>query len=74
MAGAVLIFSFYVNGSSFLAYAVMAERRMLDTATHNRKSLFFSAGLAEATETILFFVVICLLPAGSRHLPMSLPG
>ena len=63
IAGAVLIFSFYVNGASFLAYAVMAEKRGETTDARGAKSLFFTTGLAEATETILFFIAFCLLPA-----------
>ena len=63
IAGAVLIFSFYVNGASFLAYAVMAEKRGQTTHARGTKSLFFTTGLAEATETILFFIAFCLLPA-----------
>ena len=63
LAGAVLLFSFYVNGSSFLAYAVMAERRKAVDATRGPKSLFFSTGLAEASETIAVFVAFCLFPA-----------
>ncbi len=62
VAGAILILSFYVNGSSFLTYAIMAERRGLSTTARGRKSLFFSTGLAEATETILFFIAFCLFP------------
>ncbi|MBO6900746.1 MAG: CDP-alcohol phosphatidyltransferase family protein [Rhizobiaceae bacterium] len=62
VAGAVLIFSFYVNGASFLAYAVMAEKRGATTAERGSKSLFFTTGLAEATETILFFAAFCLFP------------
>ena len=63
VAGAALIFSFYVNGGSFLAYAVMAEKRGLKTEERGEKSLFFTTGLAEATETIAFFVAVCLFPA-----------
>lgn len=63
LAGAVLILSFYVNGASFLAYAVMAERRGLTTEARGEKSLFFTTGLAEATETIAFFATFCLFPA-----------
>jgi phosphatidylglycerophosphate synthase len=62
MAGAVLVFSFYVNGASFLAYAVMAEKRKLATSTRGPKSLFFTTGLAEATETIVVFAALCLVP------------
>lgn len=62
VAGAVLIFSFYVNGGSVLAFAVMAEKRGLDPARRGEKSLLFTTGLTEATETIAFFVAFCLLP------------
>lgn len=63
IAGAVLILSFYVNGASFLAYAIMAEKRGLSTEARGEKSLFFTTGLAEASETIGFFVAFCLFPA-----------
>ena len=62
VAGAVLLFSFYANGSSFLAYAVLAEKRGLQTAVRGGKSLFFTTGLAEATETIAVFAAFCLFP------------
>ena len=63
LAAAVLLFSFYVNGASFLAYAVMAERRGLATTARGEKSLYFTAGLAEATETVIVFLLFCLFPA-----------
>lgn len=63
LAAATLLFSFYVNGASFLAYSVMAERRGLVTHARGEKSLYFTAGLAEATETIAAFLLFCLFPA-----------
>lgn len=60
--GAALILSFYVNGSSFLAYAIMAERRKLETGARGSKSLYFTTGLAEATETIAAFALACVFP------------
>jgi phosphatidylglycerophosphate synthase len=63
VAGAVLIFSFYLNGATFLAYAVIAERRGLSTQARGQKSLYFTTGLAEATETILVFCLFCLFPS-----------
>ncbi len=60
--GAALILSFYINGSSFLAYAIIAEKRGLESSTRGSKSLYFTTGLAEATETIGVFVAMCLLP------------
>ncbi len=62
LAGAALLFAFYINGSSFLAYAVMAEKRKLITVARGQKSLFFTTGLAEASETIAVFVAFCLFP------------
>lgn len=62
LAGAVLIFSFYVNGASFLAYAIMAEKRGSQTQARGKKSIFYTTGLAEATETIVFFVASCVFP------------
>jgi phosphatidylglycerophosphate synthase len=62
VAGAVLLASFYVNGSSFLAYAVMAEKRGLTAEARGTKSIFFTTGLAEATETIAVFCLFCLFP------------
>jgi phosphatidylglycerophosphate synthase len=62
VAGAVLLAAFYVNGAGFLGFALMAEKRGLETRAQGLKSLYYSAGLLEGTETILFFVAICLVP------------
>lgn len=59
----VLVASFVLTGVSFLAFAVIAAKRGLDTAAHGRKSFFYSTGLAEGTETIVVFVAMCLFPA-----------
>lgn len=61
-AGAVLLLSFYVNGASFLGFAILAERHGMDTAARGAKSLYFSGGLLEGTETILFLAALCLWP------------
>jgi phosphatidylglycerophosphate synthase len=58
----ILLLAFYANGASFLAFAIMAEKRALATESHGVKSLYFTTGLAEAAETYAFFVTICLLP------------
>ncbi len=61
-AGAFLLTSFYVNGTTFLGYAIMAEKRRMQTTARGSKSLYFTGGLLEGTETIAFFVLICLVP------------
>lgn len=62
LAGAFLLFSFYVNGATFLGYAVLAAKRGMQTASRGEKSLYFTAGLLEGTETILFLLVIAVWP------------
>ncbi len=63
VAGAVLLASFYYNGTTFLGFAILAERRGMSTEAQGEKTLYFSNGLLEGTETILFFVLLCLFPA-----------
>ena len=62
IAGAFLIFSFMVTGSSFLAFAIMAGKRQIDNPVYKSKSLYYIGGLTEGTETIACFVLFCLLP------------
>ncbi len=62
VAGSVLIFSFYVNGTTFLAYAIMAEKQDMVSTERGEKSLYFTTGLAEGTETIAVLSAFCLFP------------
>ncbi|GLQ17556.1 CDP-alcohol phosphatidyltransferase family protein [Maritalea porphyrae] len=62
IAGAVLLMSFYFNGGTFLGYAILAEKHKLSTEQRGSKSLYFSTGLLEGTETIAFFVACCVWP------------
>ncbi len=62
IAGIVLLFSFYINGASFLTFALMAEKRGLDDESRGPKSILYNVGLAEATETIVTFLLFCLFP------------
>ncbi|MBL9051636.1 MAG: CDP-alcohol phosphatidyltransferase family protein, partial [Tabrizicola sp.] len=62
-AGAFLLASFYLNGATFLAYSVFAAKRGLETRSRGEKSLYFTAGLMEGTETILCFLLMVLWPA-----------
>jgi phosphatidylglycerophosphate synthase len=67
LAAAALVVSFVGTGSSFLAFAVIAERRGLRSTAFPQKGLYYLGGLAEGAETILVFVLMCLLPA---HFPV----
>jgi len=74
VAGAFLLASYYVNGATFLGYAVLAEKRGMQTQARGEKSLYFTAGLLEGTETIGFFLVLCLLPAWFAPLAWAFGG
>ena len=63
LPAAVLLLTFYANGASFLAYAILAEKRKIATEVRGTKTFFFSTGLAEASETIIAFCLFCLFPA-----------
>lgn len=61
---ALLLASFICTCASFLGRAVLAAKRgEADGGRRGRKSFFHAAGLMEGTETILTFVLFCLLPA-----------
>lgn len=62
VAGVFLLVSFYFNGASFLGYAILAEKHGMQTRAQGIKALYYSNGLLEGTETILFFVLLCLFP------------
>lgn len=61
-AGAFLLASFYANGAAFLAFAVLAEKRKLETTAQGVKTLYYVGGILEGAETIALFVVLCILP------------
>ena len=62
LAAAVLLAAFVVTGTSFLAFAVLAEKRGLKSAVYPSKAFYYLGGLTEGTETILCFLAMCLWP------------
>jgi phosphatidylglycerophosphate synthase len=63
LPAAVLLAAFVGTGSSFLAFAILAERRGLASAQYPSKGFFYLGGLTEATETLVCFALMCLWPA-----------
>ncbi len=57
-----LIYSFMGTTGSFLAYAAISAKRGVTTDRDGKKSFFYSVGLMEGTETIIFFILFCLFP------------
>ena len=62
LPAAVLLAAFIGTGSSFLAFAAVAEKRQLHSVAFPDKSFYFLGGLTEATETITAFAAMCLWP------------
>ena len=62
LAGAVLLAAFVGTGSSFLAFAIIAEKRGLKSTAYPSKSFYYLGGLTEGAETILCFLAMCLWP------------
>lgn len=63
LPAAVLLAAFIGTGSSFLAFAILAERQGLDSAAYPQKGFYYLGGLTEGTETLLCFAAMCLWPA-----------
>nr|WP_317199388.1 CDP-alcohol phosphatidyltransferase family protein [uncultured Psychrobacter sp.] len=62
IAGALLLAAFIGTGSSFLAFAVAAEKFQLDKPQFKYKSFYYLNGLTEGTETIALFIAFCIWP------------
>ena len=63
LPAAVLLAAFIGTASSFLAFAIVAEKHRMASTAFPDKSFYFLGGLTEATETIIAFAAMCLWPA-----------
>ena len=63
----VLLATFIGTGSSFLAFAVAAEKFNIDRPQFANKSFYYMQGLTEGTETIAVFLAFCIWP---NHFPI----
>jgi len=63
LPAAVLIASFVGTGASFLAFSSMANKHKIAHPRFAYKGFYYLDGLAEGTETIILFVLMCLFPA-----------
>lgn len=74
LAAAVLLAAFVVTGTSFLAFAVMAEKRGLKSTAYPSKAFYYLGGLTEGTETIACFIAMCLWPGHFAIIAWSYAG
>lgn len=57
-----LIFSFIGPITTFLAYAIIAAKRQVNTTKRGIKSFYHLGGICEGTETAIALLVMCLFP------------
>ena len=62
LAAALLLAAFVGTASSFLAFALLAERRGLKSSAYPSKGIYYLGGLTEAGETLACFALMCLWP------------
>lgn len=74
LAASLLLVTFVGTGSSFLAFAIMAERRGIASITYPQKGIYYLTGLAEGTETVAFFVLCCIFPGHFSLLATGFAG
>ena len=63
LPAAVLIASFVGTGASFLAFSGQAAKQEMEHPDFGYKGFYYLNGLAEGSETILVFVLMCVLPS-----------
>jgi phosphatidylglycerophosphate synthase len=63
LAACALLLGFMGTATSFLAFAIVAERRGLTSLAFPDKGIYYLGGITEGAETIAFFVAMCFLPA-----------
>jgi phosphatidylglycerophosphate synthase len=62
LAAAFLLSCFIGTGVTFLAFAIMAEKRGEKSTAYPSKAFYYLGGLAEGFETVVCFVAMCLWP------------
>jgi phosphatidylglycerophosphate synthase len=62
LPAAVLLAAFIGTASSFLAFAVFAQKHGIASTDYPNKGLYYLGGLTEATETLICFGLMCLWP------------
>jgi phosphatidylglycerophosphate synthase len=64
LACVVLLLTYYVSGTAFLSLSSLLERRKAGGT--DERSLRFIGGLAEGSETVVVYVLFCLMPGSAE--------
>jgi phosphatidylglycerophosphate synthase len=62
LAAASLLAAFIGTGTSFLAYAIIAEKRGDKSTAYPNKGFYYLGGLTEGFETVFCFIAMCIWP------------
>jgi phosphatidylglycerophosphate synthase len=62
LAASILLAAFIGTGTSFLAYAIIAEKRGDKSTAYPNKGFYYLGGLTEGFETVACFVAMCIWP------------
>lgn len=62
LAAAFLLLAFIGTGTSFLAFAIAANRRGIRRLRFPQKAFYYMEGLTEGTETVVALTLFCLFP------------
>ena len=62
LAAAFLIFSFVGTASSFLTFAILAEKHHISSEIRGKKAFYYLGGLTEGFETILLLLAMVIWP------------
>lgn len=62
LPGALLVGSFVLSGTSFLAFSAIAAKRGLRAADYPSKGIYYLGGLTEGFETVAIFAAFCVFP------------
>lgn len=62
LASAFLIFSFIGTASSFLTFAIFAEKRNVSSELQGKKAFYYLGGLTEGAETFLLLLAMVIWP------------
>jgi phosphatidylglycerophosphate synthase len=74
LACLVLLFAYYVSATALLALSSLVERRQASVPARGERSFWFAGGLAEGAETIVVYVLFCLLPGSAEVIAWSFAG
>jgi phosphatidylglycerophosphate synthase len=62
LPAAVLLAAFIGTGVSFLAFAIIAEKRGEKSTQYPSKAFYYLGGLTEGFETVVCFILMCIWP------------